>query len=866
MDFSKRLEALELDIKDALQILQQKSAPTRRGSRHPISQDDPIISRLAEISEKMVHLKGLLELSIEERGEQAQNADGTADSEVSLGDSRIPSSASPPPGQAAETGGGAAVANRRSSIAITDMGFGLMQNLSRYGTGFSGKVHVSGFESFDLVKISNRIANPDNRASSLTVQHSSSSNDGVSELFPPRKQEFRFPDFSRIPYSAPQEYEKSFEAIITSTPRKPISYYVGPPLAPDFDTLLSPGKLLELGEIPGVTTPYWHAGEKDSGTAFHHEDGAMRSCNVTIAGFKLWIIIKESSNAKFEAFVQNLYPETQRPRCGQWLRHLNIFVSPEMLTKMSIGFDLILAGPGDMVVTAPGQYHAVLNLTACFAIAINFALADDPVLAQTIVCPKCGLYGFEHPSLQQVEEKVARPLRGHSKRLANKSLNQALVQPGNEADAWEPTTNSRQPSLGDLADSASLSGGHRTRSGVSYGVTNEDNSGSETRAEVAAGVLSRKAAVRSRIAVRQFCDLVDAKRNLQLHNVLFPYDAPNAARRLMILNGLKNSKTMIYINQYLFAVDIDKARDGMLRLPSETKDKIIKAAGLCGRQYEYHLQLGNQWRKVCGAFEGILCFIPSHKHNPFQVSATMYRDMDDQELEGFHDLLADEYTRTICAAGKSFQDSLGAQDSCFTWETKMLSKPLYKLPEEDMLSYIKPVPSLAEDKYCAAEFPDWPDPTLIPSEEKQCDYCSSPSCHCYSANASNTKSRIMVYPGKGLGLQAISAEPGAVVYRKNDLIGFLTGKLVPPGSLDKNQATEFYKCQIDSRDEGNEYRLINHACETHAAARLLKKKLSGRFRLCVLALKDINNGAEITITYSPEHEYLCEGCKPAATE
>jgi hypothetical protein len=264
MDFSKRLEALELDIKDALQILQQKPAPTRRGSRHPISQDDPIISRLDEISEKMVHLKELFESFIEERGEHAQSADGTADSEVSLGDSRIPSSASPPPRQAAETGGGAAVANHRSSIAITDMGFGLMQSLSRYGTEFSGKIHVSGLKSsFNLEEISNRIANPDNRAASLAVQHSSGSKDGVSELLLARKEEFKFPDFSKVPQSAPQEYEKSFEAIITSTPKKTITYYVGPPLAPDFNTLLSSGKLLELGEIPGITTPYWHAGEKD---------------------------------------------------------------------------------------------------------------------------------------------------------------------------------------------------------------------------------------------------------------------------------------------------------------------------------------------------------------------------------------------------------------------------------------------------------------------------------------------------------------------------------------------------------------------------------------------------------------------------
>jgi hypothetical protein len=379
-----------------------------------------------------------------------------------------------------------------------------------------------------------------------------------------------------------------------------------------------------------------------------------------------------------------------------------------------------------------------------------------------------------------------------------------------------------------------------------------------------ARVLRLATAIRSRYAVKQFCDLVHVKRDLQLDNALFPtYNKHNAARRLRILEGLKQSMIMKHLNQYLFAIDMENAAHGSLRVPSEVKKAVLRDSGLSKGQYDYHLREGKKFQRICGDFDGMLCFIFADQHNPFQVSVETYRAMNDQELQLFHGLLADDYTDAICTAGKAFQQSLVDRDSYYTWETRNLSNPIFELPEDDMLSFIRPVKSLPEDKYYALEFPDWPDPTLIPPSEGQCEYCSSPcSCNCYYSKLIDARPRIMLYPGKGLGLQATSEEPGAVVYQKNSLIGFLTGKLVPPNTLKIDRAVEFHRCQIDCDAEGNEFRLLNHACAKHAVARLAKKKVSGRFRLAVIAQRNVHNGAEITIVYrSGSHGYTCDGCK-----
>lgn len=326
-------------------------------------------------------------------------------------------------------------------LNISEMGFGLLVNLSlEYGADLPTKICVLGLqEVFDFSAFYRHLCKSHDFAAFYTrlpregvfaaIRYDTHpAHDGIANvnvLTQPRY--FTFPDFSNIPATPPKNCTKAFTTLIasmsSSSPSrpKPIPYYVGPGLTPDFDTLLTAGKLSRLGRLEGVTTPYWHLGEKNSGTHFHFEDAAVRSYNLTIAGYKLWILIRTQSTDAFEELVaQEFSPEgvvdaLQPPRCDQWLRHLQVLIPPEMLAQHGIQYDLVVAGPGDLVLTAPRQYHAVLNLTACLAISVNFTLPTEPVLGPTTVCKDCGLFYLKHPAVK----KISKRLSGSRKRATH---------------------------------------------------------------------------------------------------------------------------------------------------------------------------------------------------------------------------------------------------------------------------------------------------------------------------------------------------------------------------------------------------------------------------------------------------------------
>ncbi|KXJ85388.1 JmjC domain-containing protein, partial [Microdochium bolleyi] len=122
--------------------------------------------------------------------------------------------------------------------------------------------------------------------------------------------------------------------------------------------------------VPGVNSTYMHAGNRNSGTAFHCEDGVMRSVNLTLFGWNIWILVAIHHTDKLESFL--LGKARPGTRCDQSVRHENIILSPNVLQAAEIDFIVLLAGPGDLVETQPRQYHWVINYSTVVKMAINF--------------------------------------------------------------------------------------------------------------------------------------------------------------------------------------------------------------------------------------------------------------------------------------------------------------------------------------------------------------------------------------------------------------------------------------------------------------------------------------------------------------
>ncbi|KAK3345115.1 hypothetical protein B0H65DRAFT_425497, partial [Neurospora tetraspora] len=219
------------------------------------------------------------------------------------------------------------------------------------------------------------------------------------------------------------EAKQFLQNIVESPPQNTIPYYVGSfktsrtPLA----SLFTSGALSILGDLPGINTLYMHMGERGSGTAFHCEDAQLRSYNLNIFGWKLWIMIDPNDTTKFERMLATKWA---LHKCDQSVRHLNIMVSPKRLLEEGIKFDIIRAGPGDLVITRPRQYHAVINQTPSLAIATNFTLPSEEAIPRGwIVCPEDGLYSLSHGNLKKLshgsptkKRKSNSTLLLHSKR------------------------------------------------------------------------------------------------------------------------------------------------------------------------------------------------------------------------------------------------------------------------------------------------------------------------------------------------------------------------------------------------------------------------------------------------------------------
>lgn len=203
-------------------------------------------------------------------------------------------------------------------------------------------------------------------------------NKDIWQLYSNPSEESQLTDLTNVAKPS-GDVEQYLEDLYRNLPEEPIPYSVGPlsgSIAGQLQSYFPSGsEVTQLGDVPGVSTLFGHVGEEGSGTAFHCEDANLRSYNLTLIGWKIWILIQPYHTAKFEDLVQRL--TNCDNGCDQFVRHASVVIHPSILRAENIEFDIICSGPGEMVLTQPRQYHAVINRTASLAIATNFVLPNE---------------------------------------------------------------------------------------------------------------------------------------------------------------------------------------------------------------------------------------------------------------------------------------------------------------------------------------------------------------------------------------------------------------------------------------------------------------------------------------------------------
>ncbi|GKT68833.1 lysine -specific demethylase 4c-like protein [Colletotrichum tofieldiae] len=354
------------------------------------------------------------------------------------------------------------------------------------------------------------------------------------------------------------------------------------------------------------------------------------------SGLKLWVVIPAHYTAPFEEFVKQHW---RTNNCAQFVRHLSLFIGPTTLREAGIEFNVHCAGPGDMIVTNPGQYHMVANFSDCFAMSINFLLPGETVILEDLaVCEKCGLFSLAHkgfravscpltddeterlpvssipeneklqPKKRAVVRQAAGPLRLGKKQnraLMPSSVNPELVEVEEQIKKVDP-----------LCKIPSFSG-----QPPSY------------------EVFKLAAVIYSRLAIRQFCSLVHSRRDLDTENFRMNSSQDIPARVGQRLGRIEvfQRKTALgrlcaRLEMFYLAQDIDNSKDGRIRADPAVIEKILKQASCSKRTLERYRSQGNKWRHLCDGYEGLLCLVFLDGGNPFGISPDSYTSLREADV------------------------------------------------------------------------------------------------------------------------------------------------------------------------------------------------------------------------------------------
>lgn len=331
--------------------------------------------------------------------------------------------------------------------------------------------------------------------------------------------------------------------------------------------------------------------------------------------------------------------------------------------------------------------------------------------------------------------------------------------------------------------------------------------------------------------------------------------------------------------QYALAVAVKQARDGALRLNSEQYDEILRRQGSSSPSkhdrelLKRRVKHATVWLQICGTFgSGLLCLLPLHS-----IPESSYTLMTSSDIKAFQSI-ASAHTVELesrCKIGASVLKMFSIDfEFEFEYDGLSLDNEAFRA---DIVSYLQPAVYPNKNLYTPSHpWPKpstwiwhWPqDPTWAP--EELCKKCITSDCICF-ADLPQNRHRILDYSIKGRGVQARGASPGKLAFCKGDYIHEVVGELKPSDfNTDDYMAVDVYRLDIDGltcrlycgQKKGNWTRLINHCCEP--CAEITVEIRSGRARVMLRALHDIQDGQEITIFYgnsfTTDKPCLCEVC------
>jgi len=390
-------------------------------------------------------------------------------------------------------------------------------------------------------------------------------------------------------------------------------------------------------------------------------------------------------------------------------------------------------------------------------------------------------------------------------------------------------------------------------------------------------VLELAAMISSEEAIRQFVDLVKYLReedNWLRHH-------PDIVQHIGF--GIKKAWANTFLGKFVcrsrqtqLARWMDESKRGRQRVDARVKRRIMSAMECPESTFDFYLSQGRKWNRLYGDYDGLLCFVPLLKSDTFGIKPSHYIDMSDEELGQFHQLLDNDFTRSLCSAGRSLQQVIRTPtDVEFKWESTNV------LPSLNDISRLGEFDTITQNIFDLSRYPDWPMPPGWPTGWKWptdpttegnigCEFCADAICNCIERIFPTISLRIKRYKGTGLGLQAVAAGQGQVAYQRGSLIGQITGTIAPLNTrVDGEWALEVVRpdinlevCRLDCSERSNCFRLLNHDCEPCAA--FVPKRVSGRVLMVVEAIRDIHDGMEITTSYGMGHfgdACLCQTCR-----